>query len=105
MNALEWFGIVLASLNVLVSIRVIADLLSTPRQKILQLLIVWFLPVAGALLTLFMLQQVPSPTTHRTGLMGLAGAEVFGGYGTSESDRQGLGTGHGDGTGGDGGGD
>jgi hypothetical protein len=52
-----WFLTGLATLNVIASGRSVLDDLSTPKQKLLQLVFIWLVPVAGALFTLSILRN------------------------------------------------
>jgi hypothetical protein len=99
------------TLNFIASIRAVVDPLSTLHQKLLQLLFVWLIPIAGALLTLFVLRHTSprrSSALKRFVPASIAAA-AFGAYGTPASDRLEVGAedwtdGNGSGGGADGGG-
>ena len=56
MSAHEIAAWLLVALNLIASVRALVDDLSTRRQKLLQVVFVWLIPVAGALFTLSILR-------------------------------------------------
>ena len=69
MTKLEVAAAILIGVNVIASIRVLLDRLSTGHQKFLQLLFVWLVPIAGAVMTFSVRRQT---TPRRTALIGSA---------------------------------
>jgi hypothetical protein len=52
-----WLLTGLTTLNVIASVTSVLDDLSTPKQKLLQFVFIWLVPVAGALSTLSILRN------------------------------------------------
>ena len=86
MTPFQWLLVGVVVLSIAASFRAILDHLSTPQQKILQIIFVWLVPIAGALFTFSILRNT-SPRKSSLLRRFLPASLASAAFGTEDSDR------------------